>query len=90
MTVDGEGSLGIGEKLSQSDKGSKMGSEVTGSPRCQSGKKPNGWNNSIQIQMETASRQTTMARASLNNSPNEPVEVEDKEMGADYALSVVG
>lgn len=67
-----------------------MGSEVTGSPRCQSGKKPNGWNNSIQIQMETASRQTTMARASLNNSPNEPVEVEDKEMGADYALSVVG
>lgn len=40
--------------------------------------------------METASRQTTMARASLNNSPNEPVEVEDKEMGADYALSVVG
>lgn len=90
VTVDGEGSLGIGEKLSQSDKGSKMGSEVTGSPRCQSGKKPNGWNNSIQIQMETASRQTTMARASLNNSPNEPVEVEDKEMGADYALSVVG
>lgn len=39
--------------------------------------------------METALGQTTMACASLDNSPNEPVEVEDKEMDADYALSVV-
>lgn len=31
-----------------------------------------------------------MARASLDNSKNEFVEVEDKEMGADYALFVVG
>uniref|UniRef100_A0A7N2MMA9 Uncharacterized protein n=1 Tax=Quercus lobata TaxID=97700 RepID=A0A7N2MMA9_QUELO len=34
VTVDGEGSSGNGEKQAQSDKGSMMGWEVTGFPRC--------------------------------------------------------
>lgn len=90
VTIDDEGSSGICEKPTQSDKGSKMGREAMGSLRCQSAQKPDGWNNSIQIHMDTASGQSTMARASLVNSPNEPIEVANKELGTEYALSIVG
>nr|POF23161.1 hypothetical protein CFP56_70942 [Quercus suber] len=40
VTVDGEGSSGNSEKQAQSDKGSMMGWEVIGFPRCQLVEKP--------------------------------------------------
>nr|POF20261.1 pentatricopeptide repeat-containing protein, mitochondrial [Quercus suber] len=90
VIVDGEGSFGNGEKQAQSDKGSMMGWEITCFPRCQSVQKPDGWNNSIQIQMENTSGQTTTARASLDNSPNGSIDNIDKNKGPDYASSFVG
>ena len=61
-----------------------------GSPMCQPAQKPDGWNNSIQIQMERAYGQPTSSRANLDCSPNGPTGVMDKEMRADYVFSVVG